>query len=691
MRTAPLVILAAASALTLPATAASADEGMWTFDAFPTAKMTADYGWAPDQAWLDRVRAAAVRLTGGCSASFVSPSGLILTNHHCVVGCLQNLSTGQNDLVANGINTPSMAEERKCPGQQAEVVTTIGDVTSTVNGAIGQATGEALVKARDAAVAKLESAGDCANTGTIRCQVVTLFGGGQYKLYKYRKYSDVRVVWAPEFQAAFFGGDPDNFNFPRYALDSAFLRAYENDRPVATPDHLTWNPRAPKEGETTFVVGNPGRTQRLFTQAQVAFARDQSLPGSLLFLSEYRGRLIEAMNDSPDKAREGADELFGTENSYKALYGQRQALVDPAFARTLSDSERTLRQQVAASPRAGAIGDPWSQVAKGIDSYGEFYKPYTFLEARAGYGSTLYGYAEALVRAAVERDKPNGERLPGYTDAALPLLGKQLTDPAPVYPWLEELSLAFWLSKTRESLGTDDPAVKALLGKESPEAKATRLVAGSTLADPAVRKALFDGGLKAVRASKDPLIQFALANEALNRPLIARYKAQVDGPVTAAQTKLAQARLAGVDAASLYPDATFTLRISYGKVAGWTERGSKVPYETMMKGTFDRATGQQPFVLAKAFVANRRKIDGNTVFDFTTTNDIIGGNSGSPVIARDGSVIGAAFDGNIHSLGGNFGYDGALNRTVVVSSAAVQEGLEAIYPAPRLLKELKGG
>ena len=267
MRTRHLVPLLAASALALPA-AGRADEGMWTFDAFPTAKMKADYGFAPDQAWLDRVQAAAVRLTGGCSASFVSGTGLILTNHHCVVGCLQNLSTGTDDLVANGINTATAGEERKCPGQQAEVVTAITDVTSTVSGAIGAATGQALVKARDAATARLESAGECADTDTVRCQVVTLFGGGQYKLYKYRKYSDVRVVWAPEFQAAFFGGDPDNFNFPRYALDSAFLRAYENGRPVATPAHLTWNPRAPKEGEATFVVGNPGRTQRLFTQAR---------------------------------------------------------------------------------------------------------------------------------------------------------------------------------------------------------------------------------------------------------------------------------------------------------------------------------------------------------------------------------------------------------------------------------------
>ena len=552
MRTRHLVPLLAATALALPA-AARADEGMWTFDAFPTAKMKADYGFAPDQAWLDRVQAAAVRLTGGCSASFVSSTGLILTNHHCVVGCLQNLSTGTDDLVANGINTATAGEERKCPGQQAEVVTSIIDVTSTIAGAIGSATGEALVKARDAAEAKLESAGDCADTDTVRCQVVTLFGGGQYKLYKYRKYSDVRVVWAPEFQAAFFGGDPDNFNFPRYALDSAFLRAYENDRPVATPQHLIWNPRAPKRGEATFVVGNPGRTQRLFTQAQVAFARDQSLPLGLLLASEYRGRLVEAMKDDPMKTREGADELFGVENSYKATYGQRLALVDAPFAGKLAErgADAPLRRR-----RQPAGGRDRRSVGPGGGRHRRLppVLPAVLLPGGAGrlrlHPLRLRRVAGARGHRAAEAQR---ERLAGFTDAALPLLGKRLTDPVPVYPWLEELSLDFWMSKTREYLGTDDPAVRALLGKESPEAKARRLVAGSTLADPAVRRALFDGELKAVRASKDPMIQLALANEALNRPLITRYKAEVDAPLTAAQTKLAQARLAGADAASLYP------------------------------------------------------------------------------------------------------------------------------------------
>lgn len=667
-------------------TAAVADEGMWTFDAFPTAKMKAGYGWAPDKAWLDRVQNAAVRLTGGCSASFVSASGLILTNHHCVVGCLQNLATAQDDLVANGFNALKREDERKCPGQQAEVVTSISDVTADVKGAIGSATGAALAKARDGRIAEIEKAG-CTDTATTRCQVVTLFGGGQYKLYKYRKYSDVRIVWAPEFQAAFFGGDPDNFNFPRYALDGSFLRAYENGKPVATPKHLTWTARAPQEGEATFVVGNPGSTRRLITDAQRNSQRAITLPTNLLLISEYRGRLINAMQSDPAKMREGQDELFGYENSYKALLGQFRALNDPAFEATLAKNEAELR---AKNANNASIGDPWGTTAKAMSDYDKFRYEFLFLSARPGWSSKLFNYAHALVRASEERTKPNNERLPGYSDSALPLLEKQLLDPEPVYPWMEEINMDFWLSKTREYLTADSPDVKMLLGKDSPETLAHNLVTGSKLADPAVRKALWDGGAAAIAASKDPMIVFARKLSPRDRELYARYRAEVDGPVTQAAAKLADARFAAYGA-DLYPDATFTLRISYGKVAGWDERGTPVPYFTKIGGAFDRATGQQPFLLAKAFSANQAKIDPNTVFDFTTTNDIIGGNSGSPVVDKAGNVIGAAFDGNIHSLGGNFGYDPVLNRTVVVSTAALQAAVDKLYPNAALSKELKKG
>ena len=665
--------------LSLPLAAARADEGMWTFDAFPAAKMRADYGWAPDQAWLDKVRAAAVRLTGGCSASFVSDTGLILTNHHCVASCAEQNSTAENNILDHGFTAGTRERELKCAGQQAEVVTSIKDVTAQVKSAIGDATGEAAVKARGAAIARIESAA-CTDTAKTRCQVVSLYGGGQYKLYTYHKYSDVRLAWVPEAQAAQFGGDPDNFNFPRYSLDASFLRAYEDGKPAATPQHLDWAPRAPVDGEATFVVGNPGSTQRLFTSSQLAFQREVVLPITVTTYSELRGRLINAMESSPEKAREGHQELEGIENSLKVYIGRVKALNDPAFTGKLAAAEAELKTKSAAN---AAIGNPWTDVARAMSAYRDFYVADRFSLP----SGDLFGYAMTLVRAAAERGKPNTDRLPGYTDSALPLVQKRVLDEQPIYPWLDELVMEWSLSKAREYLGADDPQTKLLLGKESPEGLAARLVGGTKLADPAVRKALWDGGQAAIDASTDPMIVYARSIDANDRALIKRFDATVDGPLTAAQSKLADARFAAYGD-TLYPDATFTLRISYGKVAGWMERGKMVPTRTTIGGTFDRATGAPPFDLPPAFAANRAKIDGKVTYDFVTTNDIIGGNSGSPVIDRQGRVIGAAFDGNIHSLGGNYGYDGSINRTVVVSTAAVEEALKTIYPAPALLAEL---
>ncbi len=665
-----------ACALAFAAAPATADEGMWTFDNFPTAKMKADYGWAPDQAWLNRVQNGAVRLTGGCSASFVSPQGLILTNHHCIASCLYDNSTAATDYLDRGFVAARRDLELKCPGQQAEVVTRISDVTNDVKASFGSLTGEALTKARDAKIAEIEKAG-CTDTAATRCQVVTLFGGGQYKLYQYRKYSDVRLAWAPEDRAATFGGDPDNFNFPRYSLDASFLRAYENGQPVSTPNHLKWNPRPPKEGETTFVVGNPGSTSRLYTSSQLAFTREVALPVTVATTSELRGRLIRAMQESPDRQREGLDTLNGIENSLKVYIGQSKALNDPAFTGKLAAAEADLRAKGA----GGA--DPWTTVDTAVAAYRPLYLAQRFTQP----SSQLYSYARTLVFAAQERAKPNAERLPGYTDSALPLLEKRTLDARPVYPWLEELRLNWSLSKAREYLGADDPDTQLLLGKASPEGLATSLVNGTKLADPAVRKALWDGGMKAIRASDDPMIVYALRLADRQRELQRATETVYGAPLAIAGSQLADARFAAYGD-SAYPDATFSLRISYGKVAGWMERGKQVPFQTTLGGTFDRATGSEPFDAPSAFLANKAKIDPRTTYDFVTTNDIIGGNSGSPVIDRAGTVIGAAFDGNIHSLGGTYGYDGTLNRTVVVSTDAVQEALEKIYPAPALVKEL---
>ena len=676
MRRLPLIIVGAA----LPWNAARADEGMWTFDAFPAAKVRAEHGWAPDQAWLDRVRLASVRLTGGCSASFVSAQGLILTNQHCVADCLADLSTPGNDLLAKGFVAKARAEEKQCPGQQAEIVTAIRDVTPQVKQAIGSAAGEAAVKARTAAIATIEKAG-CPDTVTTRCQVVSLYGGGQYKLHTYRKYSDVRIVWAPEDAASKFGGDPDNYNFPRYALDGSFLRAYENGQPVATPQHLKWTGREPKQGELIFVVGNPGSTQRLRTVSELAYQREVNLPILLATQSELRGRLLTAIGNDPERQREGNDKLYGVENNLKRHIGRTRALNDPAFLGRIAANERDLKTKSAGSP---AIGDPWSEVDRAVAAQRAMDTEYRFSQPEG----ELFAYAMKLVRAGIERAKPNADRLPGYSDSALPLLEKQLLDPKPIAPWLDRLYMEWSLSKAREYLGADHRQTRLLLGKESPEGLSERLVGGSRLSDPATRKALWEGGSAAVAASKDPMIVYARAIEANDRALQKRYDELVDGPLTAARAKLADARFAAYGA-SVYPDATFSLRITYGKVGGWVENGAKVPHRTTFAGAFDRATGAEPFALAPAFIANRAKIDEQGALDFTYAADTIGGNSGSPVIDRDGNVIGANFDRNIHGLRNDYAYDMTMARSIGVSTAAIEQALKVIYPAPALLAELK--
>ncbi len=668
--------LCASLSLSAPA---FADEGMWTFDNFPAARMKADHGWAPDQAWLDRTRAAAVRLTGGCSASFVSGDGLILTNQHCVASCLADISEPGNDYLTLGFRPANRTQEKACPGQQAEVVTRITDVTADLKNAIGSLSGEALIKARDARIAQLEDAG-CTDKATTRCQVVTLYGGGKYGLYTYRKYSDVRLAWAPEGRAQGFGGDPDNFNFPRYALDGSFLRAYENGKPVKPAAFLKWNPRSPVVGETTFVVGNPGSTSRLWTGSQLAFEREVRLPVTVATLSELRGRMIRAMDESPERRSEGQDDLDGLENSLKVYLGRQKALNDPVFTDRLTATEAQLK---AAAATNAAIGDPWATVESAIAANRRLYLASRFVRP----SGDLYNYARTLVRAAAERAKPDAERLPGFTTSALPLTEKTLLDPTPTHAWVEELYLEWSLSKAREWLGADDADTRLLLGRESPEALAERLVSQTRLSDPAVRKALWDGGQAAIDASSDPMIQFARKLDARDREITRLANAEINGPLSAASAKLADARFATFGDAA-YPDATFSLRISYGKVAGWTERGTEITPTTTIGGTFDRATGAAPFDLPAAFAANEAKIDKSVVYNFVTTNDIIGGNSGSPVLDKAGTVIGAAFDGNIHSLGGNYGYDPALNRTVVVSAAALTEAMRTIYPSPALLAEL---
>jgi len=681
-------LIAAIAVATLSfSTAALADEGMWTFDNFPSKAVKAKYGVDIDQAWLDNVRGASVRLSSGCSASVVTKDGLVLTNHHCVRDCAQNLSTAKVDYVKEGFSTASREDEKLCPGMQAEILSTISDVTARVSGAAAGKTGQDFVKARDAAIAAIEKEGCAGREKDYRCQVITLYQGGQYKLYTYRKYSDVRLVFAPEQVMAFFGGDPDNFNFPRYDLDCSFVRLYENGKPAATPAHLKWSTAAPKAGDPVFISGNPGSTQRLLTAEQLETIRDVSLPDTLLLLSELRGRLIRFGEESAEHARISNADLFGVENSFKALHGQEEALVDPALLTAKRKFDADLRAKVMKDKKLSAeIGDPWTDTAKVQADRRALYQPYTYMEARAGLLSSLFSYGRAIVRAAQEKAKANGERLPEYTDSRLALLEKRVLDDEPVYPELEQAKLEYWLTKLREHLTADAPGTKTFLGKDSPEALAARL-SQSKLANAAYRKQLWDGGLAAVNTSDDAMIRFVLATDGASRAVRKDYENRVSGPSDRAAEKIAKARFA-VYGTGTYPDATFSLRLSYGQVEGWNENGAQVAPFTYYRGLWERATGQDPFALAPRWVNAQSKVNLDTVFDFSTDNDIIGGNSGSPAIDAKGEVIGAVFDGNIHSLGGNFGFDDTQNRGVVVSTAAITEALDKVYGAHAMVAEL---
>jgi hypothetical protein len=682
----PRIALASIVALAFAAGAAHADEGMWTYDNFPTAKVNQAYGLHLDQAWLDHLQHSAVRLSVGCSASIVSGDGLVFSNHHCVVPCEQGLTTADHDTVATGYVAATRPDEKVCPGLSADILTRIDDVTRNVKTASAGLSGDAFLKALNAKETGLEKAA-CGEDAKWHCEVVSLYQGGQYKLYKYRRYSDVRLVFAPEFQAAFFGGDPDNFNFPRYALDCAFLRLYENGQPVATPEHLVWNPKAPAAGAPTFVAGNPGTTQRLMTASQLQTLHNVVLPFRLVTISELRGRMLRFAEESEANRRNSQDFLFGLENGFKVYHGQQLALTDPALIANKARAEAQLKARLPTALKK-TIGDPWADLTRIQTDYRALYYPYYFAETGLN-ASDLFYTARQIVRAAEDRQKPSADRLPEYADSRLSSLQDELSAIPKVYKPQDQMILEQRLSKAREYLTVDSPLTQLMLGKESPEALAARLVNDTHLDDPKVRQALWDGGLPAVKASNDPMIQYALKIDDESRRLRAEFETRVTGPTRVASEKIARAQFA-VYGTSIYPDATFTPRLSYGKIAGWTYNGATVPPFTYMKGLYDRATGQAPFDLAPHFAVAEGRFDESTVYDYVTTNDITGGNSGSPVVDARGQVIGAAFDGNIHSIGGAFAYDGSVNRTVVVSTAAITAALDKVYNDPSLLKELLG-
>jgi hypothetical protein len=676
----PLVAVFLLAALASSGGAARADEGMWTFDYFPAQKVAAAYGFMPSQAWLDKVRLASVRLAFGCSGSFVSPDGLVMTNHHCAQGCISQLSTGGNDYNRDGFYAASLAEEKRCPAFEINQLLSIDDVTARIKSAEGGlAPGEANA-ARKAEIARITKACDPA----LRCDVVTLYNGGQYKLYTYRAFRDVHLVWAPEFDIAFFGGDPDNFSFPRFDLDITLVRVYDGDKPASTPNFFAWNPAGPKDGELTFVSGNPGRTERLATVAELQYARDVALPYAVRSGSDLDGYLVRYAAESPEHAKQALDSIFGNENGLKLNIGRQAALLTPALFAGKAKQEADFRAAIAADPAKQAkYGKAWDDIAQAEQRRddGTFFK-----DGALARGSTLLGYAQTLVRAAAERPKPNEKRLPEFSDARLRTLELTLFSAAPIYPEFEQARLTWSLLKLRQNLTADDPFVHMVLGQRSPEELAA-LIVTSKLADPAVRRALWDGGQSAIDASTDPAIVLMRTVEPVARATRKTFETEVEAPLAAGGELIGEARFA-VYGTSVYPDATFTARLSYGSVKGYEERGHSVAPFTDFAGLFERATGRAPFALPQSWLNARNALNPKTRMNFVTTNDIIGGNSGSPVIDKDARIVGLIFDGNLQSLGGDYFYDGTANRAVAVDSAAITEALRVVYHDTRLLKEL---
>jgi hypothetical protein len=670
--------------------AAFSDAGMWTFHDFPHELLKRTHGADVDQAWLDRVRTATIRLSN-CTASFISPDGLILTNHHCSAACLDEHSTGEHNLLRDGFLAHKREEELKCGAQVADVLMDMQNVTAKVAAAVKGLDDKSANDARRKTLAQLEQAceEESRNTagGPLKCESVDLYQGGQYWLYKYHRYDDVRLVFAPESDIAAFGGDPDNFQFPRWDLDMSVLRAYGPDgKPAATPNFLRIRAGGPTAGELVFVSGHPGTTDRLLTVAQLKELRDIELPRWLMRAEELRGRFIEFGKTGEEASRIVKQPLNGLENAIKVRRNQLDALLDDRLIARKSAEEQSLRTKMAAEP-ALAGGDPWAAIAHAEARSRQLSLPYTFLEQGAGFNSRLFLYARTLVRAAAERPKPNTERLREFRETALPRVEQRLLAPVPVYPQLEKLTLSFSLERMREWLGPDAAVVRQLLAHDSPDTLATRLVEGSHLGDPAVRKQLWEGGQAAIDASHDPMIELAKQVDAESRAVRKQVEDEVEAPIQAAQEKIARARFK-VYGTSVPPDATFTLRLNFGTVQGWNENGTPVEPFTHTARLFERATGQPPFKVPERWLAARGELDPQTNFDLSTNNDIVGGNSGSPLIDISGHLVGLMFDGNIHSIAGSYWFDPQLNRAVAVDPAIMLEALRKIYKADALLGEI---
>jgi len=680
------LLLAASAGLAGAPGVAFADEGMWLVNKPPMETLKSKYGFSPTASWLEHQQKSAVRFNNGGSGSLVSPDGLVMTNHHVGSEMLAQLSTAERDLLETGFLARSRADELKCPDLELNVLWSIEDVTDRVKGAAKAGSSDAEANtARRAEMGRIEK--ECENATGLDCQVVTLFQGGAYHLYRFKRYTDVRLVFAPDQETAAFGGDIDNFEYPRFCLDVTFFRIYEDGKPLKPGHHLSWSPSGSNEGDLALVFGHPGRTNRLFTADHMAFQRDIALPHSLDRAARREIELQTFTGRSAEHMRIGKDDMGGVANRRKAQTGELQALLNPALFEARRAYDQRLHDIVKA-PDASMC--PWDRIALAQDTHAEFFEQRQAVNGVLGGG--LAGTARTLVLLAEELPKPSTERLREFRDTALPSLYLDLYSEAPVYPELEVDRLTSTLTNFARAYGGEHPLVVRVLAGKSPEERASELVRGSRLVDVGVRRQLAEGGTSALASADDPLIRLAQELEREYRSLRTRYEDEVQAVETSAYAEIAKAKFE-TEGDSVYPDATFTLRMSFGPISGYTVDGKQIEPYTSLGGMYERSADRndrEPFALNDRWAERKARVNLSTPYNFVCTADIIGGNSGSPVVNTDGEVIGIIFDGNIQSLIGRYAYDDRVARAVSVDSRAIIEAMRNVYDAGFLADEITG-